>query len=103
MPIEQEAPSADVAALRERVGRGIEWLASHDEAGVFHFWFEAGISPVSRMPAQDEAKRTAYAEYHRQRGRWEQLSKTLEKVDPAWRETRTEQRARDVAESRGNT
>lgn len=74
----------DVEKLRERVERGIEWLVEHDPAGAFHLWFTANLLPSALMPAQSQEVIDAYREYHRQRVRWEDLSRSLGRVDPTW-------------------
>lgn len=79
----------DVDKLRERVATGIEWLTEHDPDGSFHFWFTAGLTPLSPMPAQKEERREPWREYHKQRTRWERMSSDLERVDPTWRATTT--------------
>lgn len=79
-----EAVDPALEQLRERVGKGITWLTDHDPDGSFHHWFEAGLSPLSPMPAQPPERVEAWKEYHRQRTRWERLSKDLERVDPMW-------------------
>lgn len=84
---ETVAVAPDVAELRERVAKGIDWLVAHDPSGAFHHWFEAGLSPLSPMPGQGEDRRKEWQEYHRQRTRWERMSKDLERVDPEWRPT----------------
>lgn len=77
--------SDDVKALRERVAKGIEWLTANDTpAGTFHFWFTAGLLPTSPFPNEKPERIEAWKEYHRQRVRWERLSRDLERVDPWW-------------------
>lgn len=74
--------------LEERVAKGITWLVEHDPTGSFHHWFEAGLIPSSPMPAQSPETIAAWKEYHRQRTRWESLSRDLARVDPeGWGKT----------------
>lgn len=76
-----------VEQLRGRVAAGIEWLVAHDDSGAFHHWFVAGLTALSPMPAQSGDRIEAWKEYVRQRRRWEQMSKDLERLDPTWRTT----------------
>lgn len=82
-----EAVSDEVQQLRERVGNGITWLSENDPDGSFHHWFKAGLSPMSPMPAQPPERVAAWREYHRQRTRWEAMSRDLARVDPDWRDS----------------
>jgi hypothetical protein len=77
-----------IEELRERVEKGINWLVEHDPDGSFHHWFVAGLTGLSPMPAQQDHRREAWREYHRQRVRWESLSHSLGLVDPDWRPVR---------------
>lgn len=79
----------DLAALQTRVANGIRWLDEHDPGGRFHLWFEAGLTPASRMPAHEDDAETmaAWREYFPQRRKWEQLSARLEAVDRQWQRT----------------
>ena len=71
-------PSAALLAVQERIGRGIEWLRDNDPGGAFHLWFEAGILPVTPLPAQDEARREAYKRYWKNRSVFESLFREME-------------------------
>ena len=82
------AISDQIEELRERVEKGINWLTEHDPDGSFHVWFSAGLTGLSPMPAQQDHRREAWREYHRQRERWERMSRDLERVDPTWRPVR---------------
>lgn len=42
---------AELDALKERVGNGIEWLAEHDPHGSFYAWWQAGLTPLSPLNA----------------------------------------------------
>lgn len=62
-----------MASYAERVEKGIVWLTAHDPTGAFHLWYTSKIAPSTAMPAQDEATREAYREYHKAREQWEKL------------------------------
>lgn len=63
--------------LVTRVEKGIVWLTEHDPDGSFNVWFESGISPHDKMPAQTDERRAAYAEYHKARRLWDELDRQL--------------------------
>jgi hypothetical protein len=62
-----------------RLEKGIRWLDANDPGGRFHIWFTSRIPPGSPMPAQDDATKKAYAEYHAARTLWERLDREYEK------------------------
>jgi hypothetical protein len=72
----------ELRKLQERVAAGIVWLTEHDPLGVFHIWYEAGLTPVSHIP--DEERRQAYAEYYPQRRLFDRLDAQLGRIDPVW-------------------
>lgn len=70
----------ELEALQIRVGNGIEWLVQHDPSGAFHFWFEAGLTPLSPMPAHDGADddtRERWRAYYNARVIYERLEAEL--------------------------
>lgn len=68
--------------LQQRVGDGIVWLDEHDPKGVYHLWFEAGLTPASRLP--EDARREEYRAYYPARLTFERLDRELAKVDATW-------------------
>lgn len=70
-------PSPELAAIYTRVESGITWLTERDPDGAFHVWFTSRIGPRAPMPAQSEARRAAYAEYHEARVLFERLWKKM--------------------------
>ena len=68
-------------AIEQRVARGIGWLIEHDPDGVFHFWFESGITARSPLPAQDENRKAEWERYWTQRTLWERLDAECRKLD----------------------
>jgi len=77
-----------LTTLRGRVAQGLTWLAEHDPTGAFHFWYEAGLTPRSPMPAQDEDRRADWTAWHQARRLWGELDRQLQKIDPQWKESR---------------
>jgi hypothetical protein len=75
------AANDDIDALGERVARGMDWLTEHDPDGSYHHWFEAGLIPLSPMPAQSPERIAAWRDYYRQRVRWERMWKDLERLE----------------------
>lgn len=76
--------SPELEALQRRVGNGIDWLTEHDLSGAFHLWFEAGLTRISPMPAQDEDRRAAWQAYYAARVTFERLERecaALEKTE----------------------
>jgi hypothetical protein len=73
----------EMAELVVRYEAGIGWLKAHDPTGSFYFWFVSGIRPHHPMPAQDEPKREAYAEYFKAYTLWLVLDKKLLKLEKA--------------------
>ena len=65
--------------LQERVGAGIVWLDSHDPKGVYHLWFEAGLTPASRIP--EDERREEWAAYYPARATFERLDRELAKLE----------------------
>ncbi len=65
--------------LQQRVHDGIVWLDEHDPKGVFHIWFEAGLTPASRIP--DVERQEAYAAYYPARRTFERLDGELSRLE----------------------
>lgn len=80
--------------LYERVRRGIEWLDEHDPGSVFHAWYQAGLTPATKMPAQPDEVRERWQAYFKQRELFERLWKQMvvlertEKAGPAFQRGR---------------
>jgi hypothetical protein len=43
----------EVVALEKRVANGISWLSEHDPVGAFYAWWQAGLTPLSLLPAHE--------------------------------------------------
>lgn len=71
--------ATELEKLQQRVAAGITWLDGHDPKGVFHLWFEAGLTPMSRIP--DEPRREAYREYYPARVTFERLDRELMRLE----------------------
>ena len=71
----------EIEELRERVGKGIAWLRDNDPGSRFHLWFEAGLTKVSSLPAQDEATKDDWRRYYDARRLWEGLDAQLTKME----------------------
>lgn len=69
----------ELNALGVRVGNGTQWLADHDPGGRFHTWWQAGLTPLSPLPAQEATPeiRAEWTDYFRRRQLWEQLERRL--------------------------
>lgn len=65
--------SEALQAIYARVEKGIGWLVDHDPDGAFHAWYQAGITPASKKPAQPPEVVEAYAVYFPQRELFEKL------------------------------
>ena len=65
--------------LQQRVGDGIVWLDEHDPKGVYHLWFEAGLTPASRLP--DDARREEFKAYYPARTTFERLDRELARLE----------------------
>jgi hypothetical protein len=72
----------ELTKIHERVAKGVEWLMAHDPLGVYHLWFESGISPHQKMPSPpSETSQAEYAEYCQRRTLFEQLWTRMEKLE----------------------
>lgn len=71
--------------LEARVAAGMTWLTEHDPTGAFHFWFKAGLTKSSPMPAQAPERREDWIDYYEQRVLWERLYAECERLDAAER------------------
>lgn len=69
--------------LEAKVGRGMDWLAEHDPAGIFHLWFTWGLTASTPLPAQDADRREEWRRYYRQRQIWEQLDEQYRRMEAA--------------------
>lgn len=72
--------SSELEKLGIRVAAGITWLDENDPGSVFHLWFEAGLTPMSRMPAQDDDTRARYREYYAARSTFERLDREYSRL-----------------------
>jgi hypothetical protein len=66
----------EVKALEVRVGNGIEWLSEHDPHGRFYAWWQAGLTPISPLPAHE-----ATPEVREQWQAWYAAKVTFDKLD----------------------
>lgn len=73
----------DLAQLEQRVGAATTWLAEHDPGSRFHAWWQAGLTPLSPLPAHEATPevRAAWAEYFRWRGLYEKLESQLSRAE----------------------
>lgn len=67
--------------LAERVGNGMAWLSEHDPKGNFYAWFQAGLTPASVMPAQDDGTKEAYTEWYRAKLVYDRLETQLSRLE----------------------
>lgn len=73
--------SPELEALQVRIGNGIAWLTEHDPTGAFHLWYEAGLTRLSPMPAQDEGRRAEWRAYYDARVTFERLWQEMETME----------------------
>lgn len=71
--------STDLERLQQRVHDGIVWLDEHDPKGVYHLWFEAGLTPASRLP--EDQRRDEYKAYYPARITFEKLDRELMRLE----------------------
>ena len=73
----------ELVRLQERVEAGTVWLAEHDPGSRFHLWFEAGLTPVSRMPGHegDVDLRADWRAYFGARQTFEKLDRELARLE----------------------
>ena len=76
-------PSPELAAVYERVTKGMAWLTENDEHGAFHLWFTSGILPHMPMPAQGDDVKERYGRYYKNRTVWERLWREMENRERA--------------------
>lgn len=69
-----------IEQLEVRVRKGIAWLSEHDPDGAFHFWYKAGITKLTPMPAQPEDVIERWVRYYDNRVAWEALFAKLERM-----------------------
>jgi hypothetical protein len=86
-----ESTSVDIPAVAEptelevvadRVDKGIAWLSSHDPRGRFYSWWQAGLTPLSRLPAHEGTPEVAveWGEWYRAKATWDKLYRRLEQL-----------------------
>ena len=69
----------EISALQTRVGNGLEWLSSHDPHGSFYAWWQAGLTPLSLLPAHEATPevREQWVAWYNAKLVWDKLDKKL--------------------------
>lgn len=71
--------AAPVEDLVANVERGAKWLGEHDPDGSNYLWWKMGMTPLSPMPGQSEARRQEFIVWYRAYERWRSLYSELER------------------------
>lgn len=69
------------AELEERVGNGITWLAAHDPKGNFYAWWQAGLTPLSKLPNQTDEVKAAWVEWYKAKTTFDRLDRQLAAIE----------------------
>jgi hypothetical protein len=70
---------SEIEALSVRVGNGLSWLAEHDPHGSFYAWWQAGLTPQSRLPAHEATPEVVeqWREWYNAKLVWDKLDRAL--------------------------
>lgn len=81
-PAQPPTATADpLTVINERIGKGMEWLTTHDPHGAFHFWYKAGLTARSPMPSHDEVTVADWKRYYANRVTFEDLMKRADRLE----------------------
>lgn len=73
----------EIVALELRVAAGITWLSEHDPKGAFYAWWQAGLTPLSPLPAHEATPevREWFKAWYDAKLIWDKLDKKLAVVE----------------------
>lgn len=76
------AEPTELEIVAERVDNGIAWLSSHDPRGRFYAWWQAGLTPLSRLPAHEATPEVAeeWKAWYNAKNTWDRLYRRLEQL-----------------------
>lgn len=75
--------------VHERIEAGVAWLTGHDPDGSFYFWFKAGITARTPMPAQTPERIEEWKRWYGNMLTFQDLWRRMERLEAQQKGTTT--------------